>query len=302
MPRRFAISVLVLAAIALMVPAVALGAPATQTPPANQPTRYDLDFTLPTAGKSGCTVCHGDPNLTRVENGEVVSLYVDETVIDASAHTDVPCTGCHVDFAYETPHEATQSGDEWRDVAKLACKNCKDHGDAYTKFVAGAHSPAVQPGATSTTEPQKRKPLCGDCHGGHAIPSMDDTAAMVALKETGLEMCGNDDCHVDYATSYADYYHGQAYQMSAIDAPACWNCHRAHDVLPADNRASAVHPDQIELTCQECHEDPNEGYAAYSELVHGKQEILESIPIYRWIDSARDSIGNAVETVQGWFG
>ncbi len=56
MSLRQRIMVVLLAAAALWsVPVIA------------QAQDYDLSFTLPTAGKSGCMVCHADQNLGRVE-------------------------------------------------------------------------------------------------------------------------------------------------------------------------------------------------------------------------------------------
>ena len=57
---------------------------------------YDLNFTLPTAGKSGCMVCHGDPNLGRLQGEAFVSYYVDATPLDEGPHAAIMCTGCHL--------------------------------------------------------------------------------------------------------------------------------------------------------------------------------------------------------------
>jgi len=81
---------------------------------------YNLDWTIGVSGKSGCLVCHGDRNLVRIVNGRVTSLFVDTTIIDASAHAQTLCTDCHVDFAYKTPHPTTVAGEEWRTIAKCA--------------------------------------------------------------------------------------------------------------------------------------------------------------------------------------
>jgi nitrate reductase cytochrome c-type subunit len=123
---------------------------ATVTKKAPLKPTYDLDWTLPTAGKSGCDVCHGDQNLMRIQSGKIISLYVDTEVIQGSAHKNVPCTSCHVDFAYKTPHDTiVKNAEAWREVAKLSCKNC--HKDAFTLYTSGAHSPAGRPGDTSST-------------------------------------------------------------------------------------------------------------------------------------------------------
>ena len=122
----------------------------TTTYSRNPTTTYDLTWTLPTAGKSGCTVCHSDPDLVQVKGGETVSLYVNTEILEASAHKDVPCTGCHIDFAYKTPHaNVTSTGDEWKAIAKSACKNC--HPQEFTDYTSSSHSPSDQPGESTST-------------------------------------------------------------------------------------------------------------------------------------------------------
>lgn len=261
--------------------------------PAPKPT-YDLDWTLPTAGKSGCSVCHGDENLVRIREGRAVSLFVDTSILQSSAHVNVPCTSCHVDFAYKTPHDTiVKNGDEWRAVAKLACKNC--HKEAFTAFSNGAHSPAGKPGETTSTigapdssAPGKPRPLCGDCHGGHAIPSKEDTEARAAVQASGLTMCGR--CHVAAATSYDDYYHGAAYQNGAKNAPACWQCHETHKVLPAKDRNSSVNANNLSETCGVCHAGADEGYILYAPLVHHADELKDENPLKRIVDNVITSI------------
>jgi len=322
MTVRSAIGIGALAA-ALMLPGVSFAAPATSTvvstaslsatateaikqatttvrppgykkPPMPQKQSYDLDWTLPTAGKSGCNVCHGDENLVRIQDGKTVSLYVDSAVLQDSAHKNVPCTSCHVDFAYKTPHDTiVKNGDEWRAVAKLACKNC--HKDAFTLYSNGAHSPAGRPGDTSSTvgapdssAPGKPRPLCGDCHGGHAIPSKEDTEARAAVHASALTMCGT--CHEKSSGDYYDYYHGDAYQNSATDAPACWQCHETHKVLPAKDRRSSVNENNLSETCAVCHAGADEGYIAYAPLVHHAEELHDANPLKQWVDGIIASI------------
>jgi hypothetical protein len=287
-----------------MLPGVAVAAaakapvskPTTVAPSSGASSTWNLDWTLPTAGKSGCLVCHGDPNLVRIIDGKTVSLWVSTEVLQGSAHKNVPCTECHVDFAYKTPHDTIiQNGPEWRAVAKLACKNC--HRDAFSQYANGAHSPAGRPGDTSTvgaptsSAPGKPRPLCGDCHGGHAIPSKTDTAAMEAVHASGLDMCGK--CHEKAAYTYSDYYHGAAYKRGAADAPACWQCHNTHQILASKDRRSWTNAINLVDTCGQCHKGVNEEYTTYAALVHRKEATLQQNPVYAIANSAKQAIGNA---------
>ncbi len=299
-----------LAVLALAMPAGAYAAESASPSPDSTGT-YDLEFTLPTAGKSGCQVCHGDPNLVTSSTETTQSIYVSSETLAASAHAEEVCTGCHIDFAYKTPHDNVADGEDWRSTAKLACKNCKQHQPQFTEYAAGAHSPAGEPGKSQAQLVAEREaagkptavPLCGDCHGGHEIASKEDTAAVEAYHKTGLDVCGGE-CHADYASTYIDYYHGAAYREGAPDAPACWDCHGTHEILPADNRASMVNEQRLPETCGQegCHAgEVDEEFLAYAQLVHGKDELLQENPLWAAYDAARAGFQQAVDTIKSWF-
>ncbi len=269
-------------------------------PLGTNPDTYDLSWTLPTAGKSGCLVCHGDQNLVRIQSGQTVSLYVSYEELQVSAHANVPCTACHADFAFKTPHTNTKT-DAWKTVAKSSCKNC--HKAEFAAYTSGIHSPSRPPGVKVGASSAKGKPvpLCGDCHGGHNIMSLkDNPAAQRKFHASAIEMCGQ--CHTAETGDYADYYHGAAYKEGAPDAPACWQCHKAHDILPSSDRRSSTYPDNLPETCAQCHQgDPNIKYVAYGQLVHGKASIVNSNPLVKLYRNIGSGLSNAWNSVTGVF-
>ena len=272
-------------AVALVAPVAAYGQGVS---PSVSPTApYELDFTLPTESKSGCLVCHGDPALVRIRDGVVMSYYIDDATIADSAHFEQQCVGCHLDFTYKAPHGA----DTWEITAKTACRNC--HEEQSRAFGVGVHRPTV-PNGNGNGEPKSPhpKPLCGDCHGSHEILALtDNPQGRAAIHADGWEVCGR--CHEDYWDSYNDYYHGAAYKRGAEDAPACWDCHGWHDILPSSERGSRVHESHLVETCGQdgCHFGVDENYASYAVFIHGRPEIVDDNPLISLVRTVIGAIG-----------
>jgi nitrate/TMAO reductase-like tetraheme cytochrome c subunit len=286
-------------------PSYAATAAVTATPTAGIPARtapYALDFTLPTFGKSGCEVCHGDPNLIRIKDDQYISYYVPPAVIDASAHGPGPktgkggvlCTSCHLDFASTSQHADTN----WQRTSKQACRNC--HTAEQDDFAKGAHSVNVQPGQTDPKADQK--PLCGDCHGGHGILKLD-AAGKQAMHASGWQMCGR--CHPAEWADYSDYYHGAAYRKGAPDAPACWDCHGSHDILASKDPQSPTNADNLGETCGKCHQGVDESFLSYAGLIHRRVSALDQNPMYSWMHQTSIGISAALNgiaaAVRSWF-
>jgi hypothetical protein len=260
-------------------PAVVTTAPAGQ---------WALDFTLPTFGKSGCLVCHGDINLIVPSGMGDVSFWIDERAYDRSAHGRVVCTGCHVDFGYKAPH----SNGDWRTVAKQACVNC--HDKQFLDFQAGMH--AARPGSDKSPDPKAgNKPLCGDCHGSHGIAVLkDNPAGKAALRGSALATCGKYGCHRDYWDNYSDYYHGAAYKAGAADAPACWDCHGAHTVIETSSTLAPTNERNLPATCGKgatgalvCHEGVEPSLMQYTKLIHKRDQVAAANPLLAFFESVR---------------
>jgi hypothetical protein len=262
-----------------------------------------MDFTLPTLGKAGCMVCHGDRNLIRIRGDQYVSFYIDDAAMRGSAHGKVVCTGCHLDFAYKAPHN--NKGD-WRKTGKLACKNC--HQKQYDAYSLGSHAVDNKPG---TVDPKAdAKPLCGDCHGAHNIKKLPgDPIAQAEMHADGYRVCGR--CHQKEWDSYADYYHGAAYRRGASDAPACWDCHDTHTILPSSDRRSPLSEDRIVDTCggavagRTCHKGSSASFVSYAGLIHKRTQALEQNGLYSFLQRTQEGISaalsNIVGAVRSWF-
>jgi nitrate/TMAO reductase-like tetraheme cytochrome c subunit len=281
------ISLLAALACALLVPVAAVAQQAVVA--TTTVSGYDVDFTLPTAAKSGCMVCHGDENLIRLREDEIVSFYVDPAPLEAGPHATVQCVGCHLDFAFTLPH--VQATEDWRSTAKSACKNC--HQEQYVAFGQGVHRIEVGNGEATATADAAEKPLCGDCHGSHGIVALvDNPKGQQSMRDNAYEVCGR--CHQEYWDNYADYYHGRAFiQGGAHNAPSCWDCHGYHDIRPSSDRQSTVHESRLAETCSgedACHDDPNDEYLAYAQMIHGRSELFEANPLVAFFNRIRSAI------------
>ncbi len=136
---------------------------------------------------------------------------------------------------------------------------------------------------------------CASCHGGD--PSRDDQDAM--SKQAGFRgkiarkdipaLCGR--CHSDSAymrqynpslrtdqfAQYLTSVHGKLRAKGDDKVAVCTDCHGVHDLRPASDTRSKVHPLNIAQTCARCHADtahmkgysiPTDQFAGYSASVH----------------------------------
>jgi len=136
---------------------------------------------------------------------------------------------------------------------------------------------------------------CASCHGGD--PSKDDQDAMskkagfrgkIARKDVPA-LCGR--CHSDSAymrqynpslrtdqfAQYLTSVHGKLRAKGDDKVAVCTDCHGVHDLRPASDTRSKVHPLNIAQTCARCHADaaymkgysiPTDQFAGYSASVH----------------------------------
>ncbi len=159
---------------------------------------------------------------------------------------------------------------------------------------------------------------CLDCHakdgdaGGTVELSLLDGAAWAASIHADLECDGchegaddypHDDivttacadCHDDASVDYEQSIHAFGRRNGAgDDAPACGSCHgNPHEILPASDEESPVHPKHLPKTCGACHSNPElvkkygilvaRPVAAYRRSVHA-QRVAEGIAAASCVD------------------
>jgi cytochrome b subunit of formate dehydrogenase len=96
---------------------------------------------------------------------------------------------------------------------------------------------------------------CVDCHAD----LMD--AEFPHPEHTERVECGM--CHDEIAEIYAGSLHGRAVEEGATLAPHCWDCHGAHDILPAESPGSNVTKFKIPFMCGRCHKEGTEVTRTY---------------------------------------
>ncbi|HET6497474.1 MAG TPA: hypothetical protein VFH17_00260, partial [Coriobacteriia bacterium] len=237
--------------------------------------RPTTPFTYDTG--DGCLACHGDEHLTKASPDGVKSYYV--TDIDESAHRDLTCTQCHVDFNHTDEPPKTPL---WRVNAGLACQGCHDHQEVAAVWAESLHGRLIAQGEYSSA-------TCASCHGGHDIARLDTAAARRDLLFSAERMCAG--CHREAYESYSDYYHGAPYKAGAQDAPACWHCHGSHEVRAVADPDSLMYPANAVETCGQagCHYGSDESFIEQGAgLIHGISEARAENPVLRWWKSLMD--------------
>jgi hypothetical protein len=142
---------------------------------------------------------------------------------------------------------------------------------------------------------------CASCHGGD--PSQADMSAM--SKAHGFRgkidrkqipgLCGS--CHAngafmrqynpslrtDQLTQYGTSVHGKLLARGDTKVAVCIDCHSVHDIRPARDMRSTVHPLNVAQTCARCHADaahmkgypiPTDQFAKYNTSVHHEALVV----------------------------
>ncbi|MBD3288547.1 hypothetical protein GF337_07070 [candidate division KSB1 bacterium] len=197
-----------------------------------------------------CMNCHSRKDLTREENGQTDSLYVDLTELQHSAHANqIECIKCHVNVSNLKNPVCLDSG-------PVDCSICHaEQQENYYESIHGQLHVADDPNA----------PDCKFCHGEHLIQSEQDMTSPIFPRNIP-QLCGN--CHrageeaavrykgedKDIIKHYTMSIHGKGLLESGLMVTAvCTDCHTAHLALPASDPTSHVNPDNVDETCGECH-------------------------------------------------
>jgi Cytochrome c3 len=183
-------------------------------------------------------------------------------VSPAVAQSPNTCVDCH--SALDAPLKVTQ--DQFaQDVhfqKGLSCASC--HGGDPTKADMDAMSKAA--GFRGKPDRKAIPGLCGKCHS--------DAAFMRQY---------NPSLRTDQLSQYQTSVHGKLLAKGDTKVALCIDCHSVHNIRPASDTRSTVHPTNIAQTCSRCHADtsymkpyniPTDQFAGYSQSVHHEALVV----------------------------
>lgn len=228
----------------------------------------------------GCQQCHASAGLSKASSSGQKSYMV--TGLDESAHNAVACQDCHADFRYDDKESYSAL---WTVNASQACADChKTAEDGKWSKMVGEYEKSVHYKQLTKAKPNYGSASCSSCHGGHFIYRLKTDSAKARMHLSAYRVCAR--CHGEDYSTYNDYYHGKAYKDGSLDAPACWDCHGAHDIQPKGTKSSLVSEENVSKTCGQkgCHAGTGETFGAKaSVLIHGKAAEESNNPIMKFV-------------------
>ena len=219
----------------------------------------DSPFNIPNPSKQLLMSVHGEIN-------------------EVTGKMNAGCHDCHVPHN-TNPSWIPGSSTNFMEVA-TSCGKC--HKEEYDLYSVSVHGLAAAAGVSDS-------PTCTDCHGDHNVVARET----VNGKNGGarytriVETCSS--CHFtqvlsskfgipeDRVTSFEESYHGVISSAGKTTAAECGSCHGVHKVLPSSNPLSTTHPDNLEETCGECHEDAGERFTNTKVHVLGTNVIEKNV-------------------------
>jgi predicted CXXCH cytochrome family protein len=210
-----------------------------------------------------CGQCHGTDGMAKKHGlASVYPMYVDSIhgfalskeglLVAANCQS---CHGSHHILSRTDPQSATYKAN----IPKT-CGSC--HAKIDMDYESGAHGKAVAAG-------KLKAPVCSDCHTAHSI--LQPTEAEFRMQSTPI--CGS--CHKDKLSTYRDTFHSQLGSLGGyVETARCWDCHGAHEILPASDPRSPIAPQNLVATCGRCHKGANSSFVKYQPHANARDRKL----------------------------
>jgi predicted CXXCH cytochrome family protein len=216
-----------------------------------------------------CGACHGNDALAKKHGlPNVYPMYLDSihgfALSKEGLLVAANCQSCHGSH-HILSHADPQSPTYKTNIPKT-CGQC--HAGITANYLGGVHGKAVASGNLNA-------PVCSDCHTAHAI--LQPTEATFRMQSTPI--CGS--CHKDKLSTYRDTFHSQLGSLGGyVETARCWDCHGAHDVLPASDPRSPIAPANLVATCGKCHAGANASFVQYQPHANAHNRKLNPALFY----------------------
>jgi len=216
-----------------------------------------------------CSACHGDNGMAKKHGlASVYPSYIDSIhgfalskeglLVAANCQS---CHGSHHILSRKDPQSQTYKAN-----VPATCGKC--HAGITENYLGGVHGKAVAAG-------NMKAPVCSDCHTAHAI--LQPTEAAFRMQSTPI--CGS--CHTDKFSTYRDTFHSQLGSLGGyVETARCWDCHGAHDVLPASDPRSPINEANLVVTCGRCHAGANASFVKYQPHANARNRKLNPALYY----------------------
>ena len=207
-------------------------------------------------GKDGVARKHGLPNVAQpyVDSIHGMALARDGLLVAANCTS---CHGSHRILNHKNPDSST-----FKANIPKTCGSC--HAGIAAQYEHGVHGKALAAGKAAA-------PVCTDCHTTHSILKPNDAEFQMRT----APFCGS--CHKAQFTTYRDTFHSQLSALGGyVETARCWDCHGAHQVLPASDPASPVAPANLVTTCGKCHLGANPRFVQYQP--HANAHVFKLSP------------------------
>ena len=210
-----------------------------------------------------CSACHADNGMAKKHGlASVYPSYIDSIhgfalskeglLVAANCQS---CHGSHHILSRKDPQSQTYKAN-----VPETCGKC--HAGITENYLGGVHGKAVAAG-------NMKAPVCSDCHTAHAI--LQPTEA--AFRTQSTPICGS--CHTDKFSTYRDTFHSQLGSLGGyVETARCWDCHGAHDVLPASDPRSPINEANLIATCGKCHAGANASFVKYQPHANARNRKL----------------------------
>ena len=218
---------------------------------------------------STCGACHGSEGMAKRHGlPSVYPLYMDSIhgfalskeglLVAANCQS---CHGSHHILSHNDPKSPTYKAN----IPKT-CGSC--HAKINDDYEMGIHGKAVAAG-------NLKAPVCTDCHTAHAI--LQPTEAAFRMQSTPI--CGS--CHKDQLSTYRDTFHSQLGSLGGyVETARCWDCHGAHEILPASDPRSPINKANLVKTCGACHAGANLSFVQYQPHANARNRMLNPALYY----------------------